>query len=97
MIWDGCLINNFNTNKVTKMNSMFQECNELQYLDLSNFNTSNVNDMGWMFYNCYNLKYLNLLNFSLKNDCIIKNIFYSINHNKCNFITNNNNLKNIYY
>ena len=33
-------INQFNTNNVTKMNSMFQQCKELIYLDLSNFNTS---------------------------------------------------------
>ena len=31
-------INNFNTLKVTKMTTMFQECYELEYLDLSNFN-----------------------------------------------------------
>ena len=49
-------INNFNTNKVTDMNIMFQECNELEYLDLSNFNTSNVKDMGWMFNECHKLK-----------------------------------------
>ena len=41
-------INKFNTNEVTKMNSMFQQCNELEYLDLSNFDTSKVNDMGWI-------------------------------------------------
>ena len=49
-------INNFNTNKVTNMNSMLQLCNELKYLDLSNFNTSNVTDMQWMFNKCYSLK-----------------------------------------
>ena len=75
---------------------MFKQCKELEYLNLSNFNTSNVNDMQCMFYNCNKLKYLNLLNFSLNNDCITKNIFYSINHSKCNFITNNNNLKNLF-
>ena len=35
-------INKFNTNIVTNMRVMFQECYELEYLDLSNFNTSNV-------------------------------------------------------
>ena len=38
-------INNFNTIKVKNINSMFQRCNELEYLDLSNFNTFNVTDM----------------------------------------------------
>ena len=30
-------INNLNANKVTNMNSMFYQCKELEYLDLSNF------------------------------------------------------------
>ena len=38
------------------MKTMFQECNELEYLDLSNFNTSNVIEMGWMFNECLKLK-----------------------------------------
>ena len=31
------------------MESMFQECREIEYLDLSNFDTSNVNSMSLMF------------------------------------------------
>ena len=38
-------INNFNTIKVTNMCTMFQECNELEYVDLSKFNIVNVTDM----------------------------------------------------
>ena len=34
---------------------MFQECKELEYLDLSNFNTSNAIDMSYMFNACYKL------------------------------------------
>ena len=56
-------INNFNTSKVTNMNTMFQNCYELEHLDLSNFNTSNVTNMAWMFDQCNKLKYLNLSNF----------------------------------
>ena len=41
-------IENFNTIKVTNMNSMFQEWNELENLNLSNFNTIDLNDMEWM-------------------------------------------------
>ena len=55
-------INKFNTDKVTKMNSMFQGCKELEYLDLSNYNTSNVIDMGWMFNHCYKLKEIKGIN-----------------------------------
>ena len=49
-------INNFNTSKVIYMRAMFQECYELEYLDLSNFDTSNVTDMRWMFNECHKLK-----------------------------------------
>ena len=46
------------------MESMFQECREIEYLDLSNFDTSNVNRMSLMFNRWNKLKYLNLLNFT---------------------------------
>jgi len=49
-------INNFITSCVSSMRGMFNECNELEYLNLSNFNTSNVEDMGWMFNGCNKLK-----------------------------------------
>jgi surface protein len=48
-------INNFITYKVISMNSMFQECKELEQLDLSNFNISNVNNMENMFSGCSKL------------------------------------------
>ena len=59
-------INKFNTNKVTAMRIMFQQCNELEYLDLSNFNTSKVTNMSWMFNNCNKLKYNQCILFSNK-------------------------------
>ena len=89
-------INKFNTNQVTNMRTMFQKCNELEYLDLSNFDTSKVNDMGWMFFNCQKLKYLNLLNFSLNNKCITIKIFQNINHNNCKFLANDKQLNNLF-
>ena len=52
-------INKYNTNEVNNMRAMFQECNELQYLDLSNFDTSNVTDKEGIFKMCNNLKILN--------------------------------------
>ena len=55
-------INKFITNKVTYMNSMFQACYELEYLDLSNFDTSNVNDMQKMFNECHKLKEIKGIN-----------------------------------
>ena len=38
------------------MNSMFQNCFALEYLDLSNFNTSNVTEMKFVFNKCKKLK-----------------------------------------
>jgi len=35
---------------------MFEECNELEYLNLSNYNTINVSDMGFLFNECHKLK-----------------------------------------
>ena len=89
-------INKFITSKVTNMSTMFQECNEIEYLDLSNFDTSNVTDMGWMFFGCNKLDDLNLLNFSVKNNCNIQNMFKFNSKKKCRFITNNDILQNIY-
>ena len=55
--------NKFKTSKVNTMKAMFQECNEIEYLDLSNFDTSNVTDMECMFNQCNKLSNLNLLVF----------------------------------
>ena len=49
-------INKIITNKVTNMSGLFNECFELEYLDLSNFNTANVTDMSFMFNHCHKLK-----------------------------------------
>ena len=46
-------------NNISNLNGFFEECNEIEYLDLSNFNTSKVTDMGWMFNECYKLKEIN--------------------------------------
>ena len=44
------------------MNAMFQQCNELEYLDLSNFDTSNVKEMRLMFNECHKLKEIKGIN-----------------------------------
>ena len=64
------------------MRIIFQECNELEYLDLSNFNTANVTTMAFMFYNCNKLKILNLLNFTI--NCETKNML-KFNKKECKF------------
>ena len=68
----------------------FNECTELQSLDLSNFYTENVTDMEGMFNKCDKLKYLNLLNFSIK--CETKNMMNFNRKDKFKFITNNKDL-----
>ena len=55
-------MNKFITDKVINMRTMFQECKELEYLDLSSFVTENVTDMGWMFNKCQKLKEIKGIN-----------------------------------
>ncbi len=49
---------NLNTDNVTNMAYMFNNCNnrQLKVLDLTSFNTAKVTDMTYMFYNCNGLK-----------------------------------------
>ena len=47
-----------NTEKVTNMRSMFNNCTQLTSLNLGSFNTKNVTTMYRMFYNCTALKEL---------------------------------------
>ena len=76
------------------MKAMFNFCGELEYLDLSNFNTSSVEDMEGMFNKCNKLKYLNLLNFSI--NCETNNMLAFNSKKDCQFITNNEDLLNLY-
>ena len=55
------------TSNVTSMNSMFNGCRSLTWLDLSSFDTSNVKDMRGMFNSCTNLKKLNLSWWNFRN------------------------------
>ena len=48
-------LNKFNTSQVNNMAGMFQECNELESLDLSNFNTSKVKNMKCIFSKCHKI------------------------------------------
>ena len=57
-------VSSFNTQNVTKMNSMFSSCSALTMLDLSNFNTENVTKMNSMFSGCSALTTLDLSNFN---------------------------------
>ena len=82
------VINKFNTSKVNNMRYMFQECKEIEILDLSNFDTTDVTDMRRMLYNCNKLKKLYLLNFSISNNCNVEGVF-DFERKRCKLITNN--------
>ena len=49
-------------NNISNLNGFFEECNEIEYLDLSNFNTSKVTDMAGMFNKCNKLKEIKGIN-----------------------------------
>ena len=50
------------TSNLTNMEGMFQDCSEIESLDLSNLDTSNVTNMAYLFNNCHNLKEIKGLN-----------------------------------
>ena len=65
-----------NTENVTDMSDMFNNCTILPSLDLSNFNTAKVTIMYNMFKNCKKLSSLNLSNFNTANVTNMTSIFY---------------------
>ena len=84
----------FNTSNVNNMRAMFQDCCELEFLDLSNFDTSIVMDMSYMFKlcqkykvtnmwnmfgDCKELEYLDLSNFETPIVMDMKFMFYNCN------------------
>ena len=56
-----------NTEKVTDMSYMFNNCSKLTSLDVSKFNTANVTNMSYMFYSCSALLSLDVTNFNTEN------------------------------
>ena len=64
-----------NTENVTNMNGMFQNCKSLTTLDLSRFDTKNVTDMSGMFYTCLALTTLDIANFDTKNVTNMSHMF----------------------
>ena len=56
-----------NTNNVTDMGAMFQNCSSLISLDVSSFDTSKVTSMYGMFNGCSGLKSLNLSGWDTSN------------------------------
>ena len=58
------------------MNSMFQACHELEYLDFTNFDTSNVTDMSYMFNECHKLKEIKGINKFITNKVTAMNSMF---------------------
>ena len=96
---------NFNTkdkmNEVTNLNSMFNNCKNLQSLELSFMDTSKVTNMKYMFNNCESLKILNIPNFKIISVDNITSIFNGCRSlqilNAYSFISNTNlNLSDIF-
>ena len=57
-------ISNLNTENVTTMRGMFNNCSSLTELNLTGFNTANVTTTYYMFYNCSSLTELDLSGFN---------------------------------
>ena len=60
-------ISNLNTENVTTMRGMFNNCSSLTELNLTGFSTANVTSMYYMFFNCSSLTELDLSGFNTTN------------------------------
>ena len=56
-----------NTEKVTNMCRMFDNCSSLTSLDVTHFNTANVTNMSYMFFSCSSLTSLDVTHFNTAN------------------------------
>jgi len=70
------LSNNFITSNVVDMSYMFQNCSNLESVDLSSFDTGKVINMCNMFKGCTNLKTLDLSSFDTRNVTDMSYMFY---------------------
>ena len=69
-------IENLNTQNVTDMSRMFENCSGLQSLDLSSFNIQNVTSMTAMFEGCSGLQSLDISSFNTQNVESMWNMFW---------------------
>ena len=75
-------LSRFDTSIVTSMKSMFENCENLQFINFYGVNTSSVVKMSNMFYNCHSLISLDLSNFDTSKVQLIDKMFY-----ECNLLT----------
>lgn len=55
---------NFSTESVTNMSSLFRDCSSIKEIDISSFDTGKLTNSSYMFYGCSSLERLNLENFN---------------------------------
>lgn len=72
-----------NTEEMSNMSMMFNDCWVLKSIDLSRFNTEKVSDMSAMFKNCNDLTVLDLSTFCTDKVVDMNNMFYH-----CSALTN---------
>ena len=80
----------FDSSQITNMNSMFDGCDSIEYINITNFNSSSATDMGHMFQGCTNLKSLDLTNFDTSLVTDMSNMFSDCNSLEYLFIANFN-------
>lgn len=94
-------IENLNTSNVTYMNEMFDQCSNLETLDLSHFNTEKVENMSKMFNGCTKLHDLNISSFNTENVKYMNEMFYGCSSldtlDLSHFITENVLYTGLYY
>lgn len=94
-------IENLNTSNVTYMNEMFDQCSNLETLDLSHFNTEKVENMSNMFNGCTKLHDLNISSFNTENVTNMYGMFYGCSSldtlDLSHFITENVLYTGLYY
>ena len=64
-----------NTENVTEMTDMFNNCSKLTSLDLSTFKTDKLENMSGMFWGCYKLESLNMSSFNTANVTNMMGVF----------------------
>ena len=81
-------LENWDTSKVSDMNSVFRDCKSLQSLDVSGWDVSNVTTLQSMFYNCNSLTSLDLNNWNTSKVRIMNGTFRDMNKLKILNISN---------
>ncbi|MCQ2105927.1 MAG: DUF285 domain-containing protein [Fibrobacter sp.] len=67
---------NLDTSNMTSLLTTFQQCNNLERIDLTNWNVSNVTELTSILYNCYNLEYIgNLSNWDVSSCGNFRQVF----------------------